>query len=319
MTRAKPFKPMKAGEFDAELQQFPAFLSPKIDGFRAVKQKGEDKLQAYSLKPFPNPWVQMLFGRPQLDGFDGELTVGPPNAPNVINRTAEVMRKTGAPDVYFHVFDYFGDPDKSAAERQTLLQIRLQILREEFGEEEWMKRIRYVNQTVITNAEELEEYECRALASGFEGCISRAPEHAYKFGRSTTKEQTLIKVKRFSDAEAFISGFSPAMHNTNEAIRNALGNIERSSAKAGLEAMDMVGKIHVYDFNGPDGARRDFDIGPGNMTHALRRSLWEMWLANPQFFIGKAVTYKFFKHGEKDVPRHGSFKCFRDPITMSSD
>lgn len=317
---AKPrsqFKPMKAGDYEAEKQRFPCFASPKIDGFRAVKLPGSDQLVAYSLKPFPNPYVQELFGRPQLDGFDGELTVGPPNARDVIQRTAEVMRKTGKPNVWFHVFDYFGNPDLSAADRQIVLQTKLAMLREEFPDAEWLKRVTYVNQTVLVTPEELDDYETRALAHGYEGVCTRAPDHAYKYGRSTTKEQTLIKVKRFEDAEAVIEGFSPAQHNMNEAIRNALGHIERSSAKAGKVDMDMVGRIHVYDFKGPDGARRDFDIGPGTLTHEQRRALWELWTVNPNVLRGMMVTYKFFKHGEKDVPRHGSFKAWRDPITMA--
>lgn len=317
------FKLMKAGDFDAEKQQYPAFLSPKIDGFRCAvlgleSRGGKPEALAYSLKPFPNPFVQYLFARPELLNFDGELTVGPANHPNVIQRTAEVMRKSGKPDVYFHVFDYV-DPTKDAATRQVFLQQRLDVLHEMYPDADWLQRIRYVNQTVIQNAEELEDYEHRALKSGFEGVVARAPGNVYKYGRSTTREQTLIKIKRFEDGEAFVSGFSPAMHNTNAAVRNALGNIERSSAKDGLVAMDMVGKIHVYDFKGEDGARRDFDIGPGAMNHDFRRAIWNSYQAQPHLYVDKLVTYKFFKHGEKDVPRHGGFKCFRDPLTMSSD
>lgn len=313
------FKPMKAGDYEADKQRFPCLASPKIDGFRAVKIPGVDKLVAYSLKPFPNPYVQELFGRPQLDGFDGELTVGAPNAPDVIQRTAEVMRLKGEPNVWFNVFDYFGNPDLAATDRQTILQTKLAMLREEFPDAEWLKRVTYVNQTVLATPDELDDYEARALAHGYEGVVTRAPDNAYKYGRSTTKEQTLIKVKRFVDSEAVIEGFSPAQHNTNTAIRNALGRLERSSAKAGKVDLPMVGKIHVFDFKGPGDTYRSFDIGPGTLTHKQREDLWRAWMANPQALKGLIVTYKHLLHGEKDNPRHGNFKCFRDPLTIAND
>lgn len=310
----KQFKAMKAADYDAAKQRFPVLASPKIDGFRATIV-GTCAL-AYSQKPFPNPWVQELFGRRELAGFDGEFTVGPANAKNVVQRTAEVMRKTGEPDVYFHVFDDFSDPSLPTNERQDRLMARLALLEEMYGDTEWFQRISLVTQTIIEDADELDEYETRALKSGYEGVMLRDPDKPYKFGRSTAKEGTLVKVKRFADAEAVIVGFSPAMHNTNQAVKNALGRTERSSAKDGLVPMDMIGTIHVMDWKGDDPFSfntRGFDIAPGTMDHNTRKALWIIRYS----LIGKTVTYKYLPHGEKDVPRHGSFLRFRDSLDMA--
>lgn len=305
------FKAMKAADYDPKLQKFPCLASPKIDGYRGNVIRGA--ALAYSQKIFPNPHTQKLFGRVELDGFDGEFTVGPPNAPNVIQRTAEIRRAYGEPDVHFHVFDDFSIVQMPFIQRQDMLQARLRALHEECGGEEWMKRIHLVTQTVLTSAEELDDYEARALRAGYEGVMLRSPDGPYKLGRSTAREGWLVKVKRFKDKEAFVSGMSPAMHNTNEAVRNALGNLERSSAKDGLVAMDMVGTIHVYDFDGPNGERRDYDISPGKMDHNTRKAVW----ATRDVFLNSPVKFKYFPHGEKDVPRHGSFLEFRDPLTMA--
>lgn len=308
------FKGMKAADFNPDLQRFPALASPKIDGYRTHILKG--RAAGYSQKEFPNPFVQSVFGSEMLNGLDGEITVGPANAPNVIQRTAEIMRKGAhVPDVHFHVFDDFSQPDVwrlDAKSRQDRVLFRLRHLADQFGGTDFMSRIHYVAQTVITSMDELEEYETRALSAGYEGVMLKNPNLPYKFGRSTAREGGLIKVKRFEDKEAIIDGFGPAMHNTNEAVRNALGRTERSSAQAGLVPLDMVGRIYVHDFDGPNGARRDYEIGPGKMDHGVRKAVW----ATQNMFIGKPVKFKYFPHGEKDVPRHGSFLEFRHPITM---
>ena len=53
------------------------------------------------------------------------------------------------------------------------------------------------------------------LDDGYEGLMLRAPDGPYKFGRSTVKENTLLKVKNFLDDEAEVIGFKEQTTNTN--------------------------------------------------------------------------------------------------------
>jgi len=68
---------------------------------------------------------------------------------------------------------------------------------------------------VINSAEELDAFEAACLRDGFEGVMLRSPSGRYKFGRSTLKENLLLKLKRFEDAEAQIIGFEELSHNAN--------------------------------------------------------------------------------------------------------
>jgi DNA ligase 1 len=74
-------KPMLASPA-GPLIPYPMLLSPKLDGIRCLIINGV--VCGRSLKPIPNRFVQQLFGRPELNGLDGELIVGPPTAKEVI-------------------------------------------------------------------------------------------------------------------------------------------------------------------------------------------------------------------------------------------
>jgi DNA ligase-1 len=61
------FKPMLASPADMSKLRFPLWLSPKLDGIRALVINGV--VMSRSLKPIPNQHVQSLFGH--LEGYDG--------------------------------------------------------------------------------------------------------------------------------------------------------------------------------------------------------------------------------------------------------
>lgn len=302
----RPFKPMLAGPMEPEQLTFPKLASPKIDGVRAIIKNGV--VLSRALKPIPNGYVQELFGRKEFEGFDGELTVGPPSAPNVMQATTSgVMRHDGEPDVRFHVFDLWNSHEGTPFEdRLKHLYRHLSLIAKEL-DDFVMRRITYVKQIEIASMEELNNFESSVLKVGYEGAMLRDPKGPYKHGRSTTKEGYLLKVKRFSDAEAIIEGVSPAMHNAGEAIRNELGVLERSGRAENLVPTDVIGKFHVVDSEG-----RKFDVAPGILDHGMRKALWMM----RESLVGKNIKFKYFPHGEKDVPRHPSFLAFRDPIDM---
>lgn len=281
-------KPMLACEADLSKLKFPVLASPKLDGVRAIIRDGV--VLSRSLKPIPNRHVQMMFGRHELEGLDGELILGDPTHPEAYRRTVSaVMSIEGDPDVDFHVFDRW---DRDYPYNEVTLSYGLTIP---------------VFSKPIHNMEELEEYEVALLDKGYEGVILRDPQSPYKFGRSTTKEGYLLKLKRFADSEAETIGFEELMHNHNEATINETGHHERSTKQDGLLPADTLGALIVRDIH----SGVEFKIGTG-FTAAERQKLWNLRAT----LRGALVKYLYFPTGSKEKPRFPSFQGFRHRIDL---
>lgn len=281
-------KPMLACEANLKALKFPVLASPKLDGVRALVRDGV--VLSRSLKPIPNRHVQMMFGCPELEGFDGELILGDPTHHEAYRRTVSaVMSIEGEPDVDFHVFDRW---DRDYPYNEVEMSYGLTIP---------------VCSTLIHTMEELEEYEVALLDKGYEGVMLRDPQSPYKFGRSTVKEGYLLKLKRFSDSEAEIIGFEELMTNTNEPTRNECGHTERSAKQDGLLPADTLGALVVRDIH----SGVEFKIGTG-FTAAERRKFWTLRAT----LRGALVKYQYFPTGSKEKPRFPSFQGFRHRIDL---
>ncbi len=284
---------------------FPVWGSYKIDGVRGMVR--DARLVSRSLKPIRNKVVQTLLGSRLLEGLDGELAVGSPTHPNLMQiTTSGVMSVEGTPDFRFFVFDICN------LEPSLMFADRLSALRKAFCTMPWSvqisTRIHLLEQTLINNQEELDAFEADALALGFEGVICRDPAGRYKYGRSTAKEGIMFKVKRFKTSEARITGYKEEMYNSNVAQTNELGHTFRTSHKEGKIGKGTLGAFEGIDIH--DG--RPVSVGTG-FTAAQRAEFW----ARPEKYLGKIITYKHFDHGVKDRPRHQVFLAFRDLDDMS--
>lgn len=176
---------------------------------------------------------------------------------------------------------------------------RLQLLRELLKDTpEWVK---FVRPQHIYNQPGLERYEEECLKAGHEGIMVRDPEGLYKYGRSTTKEGGLLKLKRFEDSEAVIIGFEEEMHNENPATLDAFGRTERSSHKA-----NKVGKGTLGAFVCVTHAGVEFKIGTG-FDRVDRVRFWE----GRESLMRVLVKFRHQPHGEKDAPRCPVFLGFR--------
>lgn len=282
--------------------KYPVYASHKLDGVRAVIK--DDMVLSRKLLPIPNAFVQDTLGHPALNGLDGELTVGPANAPDVMQRTTSgVMSQDGEPDFTFWVFDFWTAPNMPFGERFAIMQ-RAEKDGVFFGQ----TRVRLLPQTLIYNEAELLAYEARALEEGYEGTMIRSPKGIYKYGRSTAREGYLNKRKPWVDAEAVVIGFVEGMHNDNEATIDETGHTKRSSHK---ENMVPAGTLGAFLVRGADGV--EFKVSPGVLTHPQRKEVWD----NREKYLGAIVTYKTFKQtGVKDKPRFNVFKAFRDQRDM---
>ena len=288
------FEPMLAARKLPKELRFPLLVSMKLDGYRAVVDK--KKLLSRKLKPVKNRFLQKYLGRQKFNGVDGELTVGPPNAPDLIQRMGEVRRTEGEPDFTFYVFDLFDEPEREFWKRQA----RLETLVWEYDD----PRIVFLPHEMIHDHRELDKAEAFALKQGYEGLILRDPNGPYKYGRSTENEGWMMKLKRWTDDEMEITGWEEEFENQNKAEVNELGRTKRSKKKGGL-----VGKGRLGAWLGKD-IKTGVEVRVGSGITAEQRIEW--WRIKEQL-RGEIVTYKHFDQtGVHEKRRFTIFRAFRD-------
>jgi len=275
--------------------RFPVLASQKLDGVRATVQGG--RLLARSLKEIPNVNVQrMMAGLPE--GLDGELIYGDPCAPDAYRQTVSIVMSDDKPatGIRFHVFDRYGTPG---------FQLRLNEASKGVDASGNPNAV-IVQHVTVNTFTELEQLETAWLELGHEGVMVRSINGPYKQGRSTEKEGYLLKVKRFKDADATVTGVYEEMRNENTATTNALGHTERSTHQAGKVGKGTLGGLNAITAEGVE-----FDCG-GGFTAKMRKELWERRTS----LTGLVFKYKFFPTGSKDKPRFPVFIGWRSPLDM---
>lgn len=300
-------KPMKGDDYVESELRFPYFASFKLDGYRAFHE--EERILTSSANPVTNDYTQSLYqnrtlaGQPHLNftGLDGELVVGAWNDPRAFHNTSgPVRRKTGEPDVRWYIFDDRTNPNEAFTHRSQSACRRVEELHER-----GFNRIDYLVQQLIMDLYELRKFEEMAIRNKFEGIMLRDPNGRYKFGRSTVKENLLLKVKRFITEEARITAVIEQMENMNDAEEDNFGNSKRSENKDMMVGTGMAGAFTVESDKWP----RPFNISATSMSHEERKHCWE----NQHEFLKELARFKYFPHGVVDVPRHGIFESIRDP------
>jgi DNA ligase-1 len=281
--------------------QFPAIVSPKLDGVRGIAAEGV--ALSRSLKPIPNRRVQeLLSGLP--NGFDGELIAGDPTAPDAYRKTVSMVMSDDKPidGLVYHLFDLQPGGNGLAPDAPFLVRHgRLDYL---VGGLTNRAALNVIPQVLVEDLDALLGLEDIWVGMGYEGVIGRKPDSPYKHDRSTRKEGYLWKLKRFVDGEAVVIGMSELMHNGNEATTNELGHTARSHKKGGLEPTGAMGTLTVRDTV----TGTEFDIGTG-FTAAERKSIWKV---RDKLQFLQLAKYKHFPSGAKDKPRHPVFLGWRD-------
>ena len=294
-------KPMLAVDHDPAKLQFPVLASPKLDGIRGLIW--ENRLLSRSLKPIPNKYISATLSNPLLEGFDGELIVGEPTATDCYNASVSaIMRHDGEPAFTFWVFDLHDTDACHYQRRLDELSERVRQVAKDVPAD-----LRLLPQVEIADHDQLLDYEATQLALGYEGLILRHPKAPYKYGRSTVREGYLLKVKRFVDSEAVITGFEEQMFNGNEATTNELGRTKRSSHKAGMVGKNTLGALIVKDVT----SGLQFNVGTG-LNDEIRQKIWRA----QDSYLGQLVKYKYFPVGVKELPRHPVFLGFRHQEDM---
>lgn len=290
-----PMLATPASEPELRALRWPKLLSPKVDGVRALcvrsAASGAPVVVSRKLLPIPNKHVQHLFAREEYVGLDGELAVGNLTDKNLMQQTTSgVMSVEGEPDVKWAIFDRW-DIDEPYAKRAQSAK---------FASPLWLP------QHAVRSYDEVMARESELLDLGYEGAILRDPYAPYKHGRSTLREEYLVKVKRFVDSEAIVTGFEELEHNLNEATLNELGHTKRSSHQGNKVAAGMLGVLIGWDY------KYNWEVKASGFTKEQALNLW----AGRQYLLERPFTYKFFPIGVKDKPRHPIFKAFRDRRDM---
>ena len=290
-------KPMLAASLETiDSIKFPVYATPKLDGIRCLKIDGQ--IVSRTFKPIRNAELAAAVKDLLPDGSDGELIMGG----TFQNTTSMVMsadKTIGNNKAYFYWFDYLvEDPKKPYLERiddmKNFVEKHPSILTASFV------KIVPLIPTEINTVEELLKYESEVLEQGFEGVMIRSATGPYKFGRSTLKEGSLVKMKKFDDDEAIVVGFNELTKNTNEKTKDEFGYAKRSSHKSGKVDQDTLGSLDV-NWNGIH-----FSIGSG-FTADQRKEFWN----DRDNLLRKIVKFKYFATGMKEAPRFPIFLGFR--------
>lgn len=303
------FRPMLATDWELHRVKWPKIAMPKIDGVRGLNLNG--RLVGRSLKTFDNRFTVQRFSLPELDGLDGELALGPITDADLCRRTTSAITTIGGePDIHWYVFDCQARM-VGYAERLKLATAHVKSLA--------LPYVHYVQGTLISTIEEFLKYEEEQLQQGFEGVILRSLDGLYKYGRTTVREGTYLRVKRFVEEDAVVLEVLEGSTNNNSPVWNTLGFLERSTHAENMTPSGIVGTLvcmlvkDVYHngsllFKAGDIVR----VAPGRMTDDQGRKFME----NPSLIVGKTIKFKFFPKGGKSKPRFPTFQSIRAKADM---
>jgi len=288
-------RPMLAADLrmDVSKVRYPCWATPKIDGYRCLVINGRPLTRNF--KDQPNSFIRQMLSTMWCDMLDGELIV--PGRP--FNEAGGLIRTTtGSPPFSFHVFDELTYPERTYIERLERLNERATS---------FPTYVSVVPPKYITNELDLINYENVCLAQGYEGVMLRDPRGPYKSGRSTLNEFYLVKLKRFLDSEAIVTGYEELQHNENAQTVNELGLSKRSSHQDNKTPGDTLGAL-VATWT-PEGKDSSIEIRVGSgFTQQQRDKIW----FNRAFYLGKTFTFKYQPHGMDVRPRHPTFIDWRE-------
>ena len=229
------------------------WLSEKLDGVRAYWDGRQFLSRQGNLFHAPDWFVERLPSTP----LDGELWL----ARKSFQRTVSIVRRQDKSDHWrelaYVVFD--------APAVDDVFERRMDTLREIVAKQA-SSFIRALEHIRCRSLDHLREELDRVEAIGGEGLMMRQPDSRYQAGRSAT----LLKVKRFRDAEARVIGHLPG--------------VGRHAGRLGALAVVL-----------PDGTQ--FSVGTG---------FSDFQRENPPT-VGSLITFRYQELSDRGVPRFPSF------------
>jgi DNA ligase-1 len=253
-----------AETWDGVLDPMDWWISEKLDGVRAYWD-GTQFLSRLGNRYHASDWFTAQFPGVPLDG---ELWIGRKQ----FQRTVSIVRRHDEPDLWrdvsFLVFDAPAVPD--TFERR--IEFAERVVRDQRSE-----FILFDPQLRCAGIAHLHDELSRVLSLGGEGLMLRQPESLYEPRRSST----LLKVKKFQDAEARVLEHQPGAG--------------RHKGRLGALLVEL-----------PDGTH--FAVGTG-LTDAERES--------PPA-IGSVITFKFQELSDAGVPRFPTYVGVRAEVPAAT-
>jgi DNA ligase-1 len=229
------------------------WMSEKLDGVRAYWDGRQFLSRQGNVFYAPDWFIEHLPDTP----LDGELWL----ARKSFQRTVSIVRRQDKSDLWrelaYVVFD--------APAVNDIFERRLDYLRDTLAVSK-STVVRVLEQQRCRDLDHLTEELARIDALGGEGLMLRQPGSRYEAGRSAT----LLKIKRFHDAEARVVGHLPG-------------------------AGRHKGRLGALDVELPDGTQ--FSVGTG-FSDAQRED-------PPP--VGSLITFRYQELSDRGVPRFPSF------------
>lgn len=266
--------------------KYPVIATLKLDGIRGLRLNGT--LLSRRLKPIPNKFIS---SRSLLmpGGFDVEL-FRPGMEYNDIQSIVMSQEHDDSALIQFHVLDCYFPTRPYLSYEQRLSEIETWCDGQQEGNGVVQPLIRWCH-----DADQLLAFEKACIEEHGEGICFRLPNSPYKCGRSTLKEQYLVKLSRYVRDEAKVTGFEEQMENGNPDRRCATGKMDRQSISALKYGKGILGKFVAVNTKG-----QTIRVGTGvGLTNKMRQYIWQ----HKEEFLGKTFTYKHKPHGMKVLPR----------------
>lgn len=307
-------------KIDLDKIQYPVYASYKLDGIRAVFHP-DLGLVSRSLKPIQNKQLREKFDWLLLQAkmhnrvFDGEfyshdltfqeitravMTQDFTDEKTIKKITAEQGNITKAMNyiekllqsIKFYCFETHHEIKENFEQKKPIIQ-----------QYKYNHTYRPVEQLIVNSKEEVKMLFEQALKDGYEGLILRSIFSPYKFGRSTVKEEYMLKVKPFETFDTKILDVIQATKVKEEAEKtiNELGRSVTSRKKDDRELIEKAAAFLV-DFNG---CKLKVSIA---LTDPEKIQIWQQ----KEKYIGRMIEYKGLQIGMKEVPRHSVFVRFRE-------
>lgn len=251
-----------AEAWDNELDLAGWWMSEKLDGVRAYWD-GKQFLSRQGNRFHAPDWFEE--GLPDVP-LDGELWI----ARKSFQRTVAIVRRQDRPDIWREVRYLVFDAPAINGDFET----RLEFVKDHVARKKPPFTLAHAHE-LCRSVDHLREELVRVEELGGEGLMLRQPRSRYQTGRSTT----LLKVKRFHDAEARVVGHLPG-------------------------AGKHKGRLGALQVELPNGIQ--FAVGTG-FTDAQRA-------APPP--VGAVITFRYQEFTDGGVPRFPTFVAHRTDVQL---
>ena len=275
---AKPFDKNGVVTGAGKKFKFPAYIQPKLDGFRCLArwENEEVVLTSRQGKVFHIPHIALAVARllPKGVVFDGELYIHG----TTLQRIASLAKKNRpeSEELTYVVYDCIL-PDLDAAYGTRHL-----FLAQRFAEDDAQdaKGIMHCETLTADDLEQAHELQSKWRDAGFEGAILRSVSGKYRYAY---RSNDLLKLKTFQDAEFTVVGIK--------------------------EGKGALGIFSCY-IHGKEGEKptddNTFEVTLG--SHAERSEQFLM----PHKFIGRMLTVRYAFITEKGKPFHPTGVALRE-------